>query len=87
MEELGIECKLKYALSFQYHIPFDNGLIENELDHVYMGTTNRTPDFNLDEVMAIKYVNLNWLKSDMAINPNDYTYWFRLIMDKIAEND
>ena len=36
-EEMGISCNLNKAFDFIYRAEFDNGLIEHELDHVFIG--------------------------------------------------
>src|SRR5258708_6729560 len=37
MEEIGIQCDLAKAFDFSYQADLENGLHENELDHVYFG--------------------------------------------------
>src|SRR5690606_36456296 len=35
-EEMGLKGDLAFAFTFRYREPFDNGLIEHELDHVFI---------------------------------------------------
>ncbi|MDG2505941.1 MAG: isopentenyl-diphosphate Delta-isomerase, partial [Crocinitomicaceae bacterium] len=51
-EEMGMVADLEFAFKFQYKCDFDNGLIEHELDHVFIGETDDTPHLNTDEAMA-----------------------------------
>ena len=49
-EEMGISTSLSPLFSFIYKAEFDNGLIEHELDHVFIGTFNANPLPNPEEV-------------------------------------
>jgi isopentenyl-diphosphate delta-isomerase len=37
MEEMGISTEIEFAFSFLYKAEFENGLTENEFDHVFIG--------------------------------------------------
>lgn len=84
-EELGINTKLEWLLSFQYKVAFDNGLIEHELDHIYIGTTDELPQPNPDEVSAVKYIGTEELKKDVIQYPEHYTFWFRELIHEVLE--
>jgi isopentenyl-diphosphate delta-isomerase len=83
-EEIGLHCETRFSHRFHYKIEFENGLIEHELDHVYIGTTDTLPVVNPLEVEAFEYVDVADLREDMKLNPGNYTFWFHLIMKKIA---
>lgn len=83
VEELGFDCHLELKHSFIYKAPFDNGLTEHEFDHVFFGSYNEAINFNMDEVAAVKWVNIPWLLDDIKQNPENYTVWFRMIVEKI----
>ena len=57
-EEMGMVADLEFAFKFQYKCDFDNGLIEHELDHVFIGETDDTPHLNTDEAMAFKWMSI-----------------------------
>ena len=80
-EEMGIDLQPTFSYSFLYKAPLDHGLIEHELDHVFVGTFNGSPNINRKEVEDWKYVDLKWLKEDILKNPSDYTVWFKLIVN------
>ncbi len=84
-QEMGINCKLKKSFSFTYKIKFENGLIENEFDHVFIGEFNGEPKPNKDEVCDWKWISLYELKKDIKKNPQNYTYWLKICLDKIIE--
>lgn len=82
-EEMGIEIDtLSQVFSFIYKAPFDNGLTEHELDHVLVGHFNGTPNINPDEVHAWKWASAHQIKHDIALHPEQYTVWFKIIFDK-----
>jgi isopentenyl-diphosphate delta-isomerase len=83
-EEIGITCSTRFSHRFHYKIEFENGLVEHELDHVYLGTTDEKPVLNPKEVQSFKYMNLDTLKKDMNDNPANYTFWFHLIMKELV---
>lgn len=80
--EMGIKCPLTYKDKFVYLIKFENGLTEHELDYVYEGNFNGSPIPNKEEVAAWRWVNLHELKKEIKVVPENFTYWFRLIMER-----
>ena len=82
-EEMGIQCDLNWLFSFQYKITFDNGLTENELDHVFQGITDQIPLCNPQEVSEWQYLDMESLNLRMRESPNEFTHWFHLIMQKL----
>lgn len=84
MEEMGIETELFYAGNFLYRAELDNGLIEHELDHLFVGTFNGTPQPNPEEVESFLWMEESELRAAIALNPQLYTYWFKLIFERIS---
>ncbi|MEX2235459.1 MAG: isopentenyl-diphosphate Delta-isomerase [Cyclobacteriaceae bacterium] len=80
-EEMGIDMQPTFSYTFIYKAYLDQDLIEHELDHVFVGTFNRSPTINKKEVEDWKYVDIQWLKEDIQKNPASYTVWFKLIVD------
>lgn len=80
-EEMGIDLQPHWSHTFIYKAPLDHDLTEHELDHVFVGTYNGTPDINNKEVEDWKFVDLQWLRDDMRKNPSAYTAWFKLIVN------
>jgi isopentenyl-diphosphate Delta-isomerase len=81
-EEMGMVADLEFAFKFQYKCDFDNGLIEHELDHVFMGKTDDIPHLNTDEAMAFKWMSIEELETDMKNNADNYTFWFKWMIEK-----
>jgi isopentenyl-diphosphate Delta-isomerase len=80
-EEMGMNVPLNFQFKFQYRAALDHGLIENELDHVFIGKSDDLPLINADEVSEFKYVSLEELRSDIKNNPDQYSQWLPLILD------
>lgn len=83
-EEMGFDCELIEAFSFKYKTAFDNGLTENEFDHVFVGKYNEEPISNMVEVNAYKWVDLKWLEKDIKDNQEIYTTWLKICFEKVA---
>jgi len=79
-EELGIVCECKEVFKFKYRVEFDNGLIEHEIDHVFIGQYDGNISPNQDEIEEIRWVPLDKLNKEMSENPEDFTYWFQILM-------
>jgi isopentenyl-diphosphate delta-isomerase len=82
-EEMGFKCRLEELLSFTYKIGFSNGLIENEHDHIFMGEYNGKPRLNSIEASDWKWVDLEDLEKDIRKNPENYTHWLKLCLNKL----
>lgn len=85
-EEMGFVTELEESISFIYKAPFDNGLTEHEYDHVLLGKFNNEPVINPDEVASWKWMSIEDVKEDMALNPEMYTEWFKIIFEKFYEH-
>jgi isopentenyl-diphosphate Delta-isomerase len=81
-EEMGIDLNPKFSYSFIYKTPLAKDLIEHEFDHVYAATFDGEPSINRHEVEDWKFVTMSWLKNDIARNPDSYTYWFKMIVNR-----
>jgi isopentenyl-diphosphate delta-isomerase len=83
MEEMGIACKMWPAFSFIYKKKFSNGLTEHELDHVFLGKYDDAPNINREEVEDWKYMSLDDIQTDIELNPEKYTAWFKICFFKV----
>ena len=83
MEEMGMKAQLKEIFTFTYKTEVDNNLIEHELDHVFLGITDDTPEINLQEVQDWRYINYPELCNEVDKNPDAFTVWFKMIFNKL----
>lgn len=84
-EEMGLKTDLSHAFHFIYKAEFSNGLIEHELDHVFVGISDTPPIINPEEVNDFKYVSCEWITQDIDANPSMYTPWFKIALPRVME--
>lgn len=80
-EEMGFDCELKYVETFRYRVEFEDGMIENEIDHIYFGVFNDDPQPDPTEVYGWKWVGVDEAREGIRVTPDLYTYWFRFIVE------
>ena len=85
-EEMGFVTNLQNFSSFVYRVVFSNGLIEHENDHIMLGVFDGVPKPNPNEVDEWKWIDIDVLLQDMKINPDQYTAWFKIIMNNYHES-
>ena len=82
-EELGFTTALTEIFDFTYTAGFENGLIENEYDHVFTGLNETPVNPEPSEVMNIAWRSLEWIGEDLKLHPRKYTAWFHIAFPKI----
>lgn len=85
-EEMGFDCDLTERFSFVYQTPFDNGLSEHELDFVYTGVFDETPNINKAEVAAYRWITLEDLIGEVHQHPERFTSWFQIILKEYLDH-
>lgn len=82
-EELGISTDLTEIFRFIYKAEDAiTGLIEHELDTVFIGKYDNAIPFNKEEINAIRWVDKALLQKELKQNPEQYSFWFKIILDK-----
>lgn len=81
-EEMKLTIPLEEICVFTYSAHFENGLIENEVDHIYYGVSDVAPIPNPNEVVEWKYISASELKIEIKTNPVNYTAWFKIALEK-----
>jgi isopentenyl-diphosphate delta-isomerase len=79
-EEMGFTVPLKKLYHFTYKTDLGNGLSEHEFDHVFLGVYNNAPLPNPTEVADWRYVSIDRLQQELKLKPEQFSFWFRLIM-------
>ena len=90
IEEMGIKTNLRKVFDFIYKAELDNELTENEFDHVYYGVYDEDPTINTEEADDFKWIDMETLNNDIALNGQNYTVWFKIAFDyfyKYLNND
>lgn len=86
-EELGIESELKDLGWFHYNAHFANGLSENEIDHVLLGTLPYHVDVKINdtEVAAYRWIPIQELQNELSLSPHHFTAWFQQAFLKLQQ--
>lgn len=85
-EELGIVTPLTEVFQFIYKACDEvSGLTEWEYDTVFTGEFNSPFEFNASEVNAIKWMGVDELLVDMKSNPEEYSFWFKIILEEMRK--
>lgn len=84
-EEMGFEVPVEKIFDLRYKTEFDNGLTENEFDHVFTGEYDDQVEFNKNEVMDFCYKDMQELRNSLQTHPEKYTAWFHLAFPEIEE--
>jgi isopentenyl-diphosphate delta-isomerase len=77
-EEMGFTTSVVRIFDFTYRAEFDNGLVEHEFDHVYLGVYNDMVHPNPDEVQDFCYKELDEVRGLMSAQPEIFTAWFHI---------
>jgi isopentenyl-diphosphate delta-isomerase len=82
--EMGFTCPLEYLFRFEYKSDYDQIYGEYEVDHVFFGLYNGTPDANGDEVEDWKFIGLPELLEDVEVHGPRYTPWFKIALPRVV---
>lgn len=85
-EEMGIKVEIEFAFSFIYKVKFENGLTENEFDHVFVGNFNENPEINPEEVSDWRYESLRSINIEIKQNPSSFTEWFKIALPALENH-
>lgn len=86
-EELGVNVGLKELFHFTYKANLDKGLIEHELDHVFIGYYSGGFDPDPMEIEELRFIDAASLEKEMVEFPEQFTVWFRILMGKIKNEN
>lgn len=84
-QEMGITCEVQKAFQFLYKSELESGLIEHELDHVYYGYFDESPNPNPEEVSDWKYSSITDIREEFKNHPEQYTPWFKIIFERMTK--
>jgi isopentenyl-diphosphate delta-isomerase len=86
-EELGLDCALDHAatLTYRAEVGGREGLVEHEIDHVFVGRTEADPVPEPHEVADWRWVPVDAFLADAAADPTRYTAWSTLVVRAVAD--
>src|SRR5450830_1172135 len=76
-EEMGISCPLAFIFSMNYRAEVSNGLVEDEIVHVFGGHFNGAPSPDPLEASDWCWKSAAEIARDVDERPENYTIWFR----------
>jgi isopentenyl-diphosphate delta-isomerase len=85
LEEMGLTAELEPSFSFIYNARLDNGLVEHEYDHVFVGICNEVPDINPDEVKSFRWMSDEEILREINSSPHNFTAWFHIAFRMLME--
>ena len=76
-EELGVPepDDLREVGIFLYRADVGNGLVEHELDHVFLGTVRETPAPDPREIAELRWMEPAELRRELSAGPSAYAAW------------
>lgn len=86
-EELGIPqgtCKTQELFSFTYYTRY-NGLSEYEVDHVFLTDYHGELHVDADEIMELRWVELEGLQKEMQETPSKFSTWFLIAAPRVMK--
>lgn len=81
-EELGIKTDLSEKFNFIYKADVGGNLWEHELDYVFTGVYEDSFNLNPDEVEEVRYISMENLDKEITENPENFTEWFKIILEE-----
>jgi isopentenyl-diphosphate delta-isomerase len=88
LEEIGLNVPLSPANTIEYRARVSNDLIEHERVQIFYGELeSKEVNFDLapEEVAHVRWVDVDFLKSDAQLNPDLYAPWLRIYLMRWKE--
>ena len=90
-EELGCEASGLHEIgSFVYRAPFENGLVEYEYDHVFVGHLASALAPDSKEVGGLRWVHVNDLVVELTEHPERFCAWafgvLSLVLSRLTQS-
>jgi len=80
---MGFLTSLEEVFKFIYRAKYNEIWGERELDQVFVGSYSGEVKPNPDEAEDYKWISMTKLKKDIKENPEIYTPWFKIIIEKL----
>jgi isopentenyl-diphosphate Delta-isomerase len=82
-EEMGFTCPIEPRTRLLYRADVGGGLVEHELDHVFVGEYGGEPVPDPSEVDGWRWVAAPALRAEIARAPERFTPWFRMLVEEV----
>ena len=77
-DELNVTATLEYVYKFRYQARFGDAGAENELCHVFLGTTGGVLRPNVSEIAEVRFVTARELSAELEADADAFTPWFKM---------
>lgn len=77
-DELNVTATLEYVYKFRYQVNFGEAGSENELCHVFLGTTGGDLRPNVGEIAEIQFVTAHELSAKLEAGADAFTPWLKM---------
>lgn len=84
-EEMGIDVPLTPAGRISYEAELPGGWHENEIVHLFIGSTDTDPAPSAQEVGEWRRISRPNVLKMAEINADAFTAWFRIYLDKVPD--
>lgn len=85
-EEMGITVSVAPSGTFIYRVELENGLVEHELDHLFVGRFNGSPIPDSSEADEWMWEDRSRLEADCEARPGRYTAWLPFALRALARS-
>ena len=82
-EELGVQSEYRHLFDFRYRAEFANGLIEHEIDHVYLTEYDGAITPDPDEIDEYRWIAFDDLDAWIQRSPEAFTPWFLIAYPRV----
>ena len=83
-EEMGVDCDLSPAGTLRYRASVGSGMIEHEIDHLFVGVYGGRVEPNPAEVSEVAWVDLAELADRRRKAPGTFSAWFFPVLDELT---
>ena len=80
-EEMGFACDLRRAFRTIYEMSVADSMVEHELNQVFVGRFDGSPQPDEHEVDQCRWVELAELRRSIQVSPELYTPWLKLLLE------
>jgi len=84
-EELGINAAISRIGKVLYQVRLPNGLVEHELDHIFVGFYSGIVNPNPTEVFECKWLDVSTLRNDISMDTDSYVPWLREVLPVLLQ--
>jgi isopentenyl-diphosphate Delta-isomerase len=75
-DEMGVRCALDRVGVFRYCAALEGGLVEHEIDHVFVGQWLGAPRVDPTEVAEWRWSSVGEITRELHTDPTRFTAWF-----------